>query len=101
MSGTGCLHIKVFQLHSENANLCKYRIISYNYYVLYYIFHIVVEESKSVDMLVEFAAYQTEVIISITDVFLVGLKEFEIILAASPDVFIDSPASATVKILLT
>ena len=35
----------------------------------------------------------------VDDVFPEGLEEFEVILSASPGVFIDSPASAIVRIL--
>ena len=55
-----------------------------------------------VDRLVEFSANQVEVVVTIPlvdDVFPEEQEEFEVILEASPGVFIDSPASATVSIL--
>lgn len=54
------------------------------------------------DVLVEFSANQVDVIVSVPlvdDVFPEELEEFEVILSASPGVFIDSPASAIVRIL--
>ena len=54
------------------------------------------------DVLVEFSANQVDVVVSVPlvdDVFPEGLEEFEVILLASPGVFIDSPASAIVRIL--
>lgn len=60
------------------------------------------EDFEVVDVLVEFSANEVDVVVSIPlvdDVFPEELEEFEVILSASPGVFIDSPASVIVRIL--
>ena len=60
------------------------------------------EDFEDVDATFQFSPSQTEVVVSITisnDVFPEEAEEFEVILTASPGVFIDAPASAVVTIL--
>lgn len=60
------------------------------------------EDFQAVDAAFEFLAGQTEVVVSIPvidDVFPEETEQFEVILTASPGVFVDSPASAIVSIL--
>ena len=62
----------------------------------------VAEDFEVVNVLVEFSANQVEVVVTIPlvdDVFPEEQEVFEVILEASPGVFIDSPASANVTIL--
>lgn len=50
-------------------------------------------------MAVSFSPYQTTVIVSVADILKFPAADVEAILVASPEVFIDSPANAIIKIL--
>ena len=65
-------------------------------------FSLVIEDFEEVDRPIEFSANQESILVPITltdDVFPEELELFEVLLAASPGVFIDSQARAVVTIL--
>lgn len=67
-----------------------------------HLWSLVDEDFENVDRLIEFSANQESISVPIAltdDVFPEAMEHFEVVLASSPGVFIDSPARALVTIL--
>ncbi len=92
------VHLCLLGLQWEKGN----RELHVHQLNLHLILLLVIEDFEEVDGLAEFSPNQEEILVSIPltdDVFPEEMEQFEVILAASPGVFVDSPARAVVTIL--